>query len=70
MDPSKIKKVGKRRVGKPKLYWVQEGRKSAWKIFRSEVDQSGRRNPDRRRKYKAKFSQGIQTMEWALDGRF
>ena len=37
----KDKKVVNRRMGKPKLDWVQEGRKSAWKTFRCEIDQSG-----------------------------
>ena len=57
-------------VGKPKLDWVQEGRKSAWKTFRSKIDLSGSRNPDSRINYKANFSQDIKIMEWALDRGF
>ena len=62
-------KVGKRRVGKPKLDWIQEG-KNAWKTFRNEIDESARRQPNRRRKYKAKLEQDMQMREWAIDKRF
>ena len=31
--------TGTRRVGKPKLEWVHENRKDAWKQHRTEVDQ-------------------------------
>ena len=54
-------------MGKPKLDWVHENRKKAWKQFRKETDQSHRRNPDKRSKHKATFSQNISIIRWALD---
>ena len=62
-------KVGRRRVGKPKLDWIQEG-KSAWKTFRNELDHSERRHPNRRRKFKAKLEQDMQILEWAIEKIF
>ena len=72
MESGKIKgrKVGKRRVGKPKLDWVHEGKQSAWKTFRNEIDESARRHPNRRRKYTAKLEQDMQILAWAIDKRF
>ena len=59
------KKIGKQ-VGKSKLDWIQEGKKSAWNKFRNEIDQADRRNPNRRRKYKAKLEQDMKILEWAI----
>ena len=63
------KNVWKRGVGKPKLDWIQEGRKCAWNTFRSEIDQTDRRNPNRR-KSGAKFCQNVKIMERALGKKF
>ena len=57
------KQVGKRRVGEPRLDWVQE-RKNAWKTSTGEIDQADRRTPDEtRRIHKAKFNQETNIME-------
>ena len=62
--------AGTRRVGKPKLEWVHENRKIAWKQHRIETDQSHRRKPDKRRKYTATISQDISIRGWAMDKKF
>ena len=43
--------------------WLLEGKKSAWKTFKREIDESARRHPERRRKYKAKQEQEMQIPE-------
>ena len=63
-------KVGRRRVGKPKLDWVRGDKIQMWKKFRSEIDQSHRRNPERRRKSKGKLEQYIRIIEWAMDKKY
>ena len=63
-------KVGTRRVGKPKLDWIRQGKIKAWKKFRSEIDQSHSRNPDKRKKYKGKLEQDISIIEWAMDKKY
>ena len=57
--------MGKGIVEKPKFDLVQEGKTTP--KTRGEIDQSDRRNPYRKRKYKAKFNQDINIMVWALD---
>ena len=59
--------VGKKRVGEPKMDWLLGGKKSAWNSSRKETDESSRRHPERRRKYKAKQEQEMQILEWAID---
>ena len=44
--------VVKRRVGKPKLDWVRQGKIQVWKKFRAEIDQSHTRNPEKRKNIK------------------
>ena len=63
-------KVGTRRVGKPKLDWVRQDKIQVWKKFRSEIDRSESRNPDKRRTYKGKLEQDISIIGWALDKKF
>ena len=59
--------VGKRRMGKPKLDWVRQGKIQVWKEFRAEIDQSHTRNPEKRRKHKGNLSQDINLITWAMD---
>ena len=60
--------VCKRRVGKPKLDWVHEGKVQAWKQFRSEINQSQSNNPGKKRKYKG--SQDCHLITRALDKKY
>ena len=57
-------------MGKPKLDWIRQGQIKVWKKFRSEIDQSPRRNPDKRRKYNRKLEQDISIIEWAMDKKY
>ena len=57
-----LKKVGKRKVWKPKQDWLQEGMKQTWKTFRHEIDQTGCRNPDKSGKYRDKFEQHLHIL--------
>ena len=62
--------VGKRRVGKPKLDWIIQGKVQVWKKFCSEIDQSHTRNPEKRRKHKGKLNRNIKLIEWAMDKKY
>ena len=63
-------RLEKRRAGKPTIYWTWEGKTQVWKKFRHEFDQPERRKPNKRRKYKGKWSQDVDIINLAIDRTF
>ena len=47
-----------------------KGKQTVWKKFRHEIDQSDKQNPHKKRKYKDKWKQDVDIMNWALDRKF
>ena len=58
-----------RRIGKPKLDWVHENRKSTWGN-QNKVDKMHKQKTDKRRKHKGSVSQYVRIISWAIDKKF